>query len=91
MARRNGNPGMVPYDWNKARGMFRANGAVQRAKQRGRLPKLDGHVLCVDCGNIATGYDHRDYNKPLDVDPVCNSCNLIRGPALPCNPLRSIN
>lgn len=36
---------------------------------------------CVDCGAPAVGYDHRDYNKPLDVEPVCAGCNVRRGPA----------
>lgn len=49
----------------------------------------DGAILpaaafqCVDCGDAATDYDHRDYNKPLDVEPVCRACNLRRGPAIP--------
>jgi len=38
---------------------------------------------CSDCGNKAVEYDHRDYNRPLEVDPVCRSCNLRRGPAIP--------
>jgi hypothetical protein len=38
---------------------------------------------CIDCGTQATDYDHRDYNKPLDVDPVCRPCNFRRGPAKP--------
>lgn len=36
---------------------------------------------CVDCGKRAHDYDHRDYSKPLEVEPVCRSCNLKRGPA----------
>lgn len=56
---------------------------VAIAVQIGVLPKLDGSVLCVDCGAVATDYDHRDYNKPLDVAPTCHSCNLRRGPGLP--------
>jgi hypothetical protein len=36
---------------------------------------------CADCGKPATDYDHRDYRKPLEVEPVCHSCNLKRGPA----------
>jgi hypothetical protein len=39
---------------------------------------------CVDCGKTAHGYDHRDYRKPLDVVPICRSCNYKRGPALFC-------
>lgn len=34
---------------------------------------------CVDCGSPAAHYDHRDYNKPLDVDPVCIGCHGARG------------
>lgn len=34
---------------------------------------------CVDCGGAAAHYDHRDYNKPLDVDPVCTRCHGARG------------
>ena len=30
----------------------------------------------------ATQYDHRDYNKPLEVTPVCPSCNGKRGAAI---------
>lgn len=38
---------------------------------------------CVDCGEKADCYDHRDYNKPLDVVPVCVRCNNLRGPGIP--------
>lgn len=34
---------------------------------------------CTDCGKQAECYDHRDYSKPMAVDPVCRSCNNIRG------------
>lgn len=37
---------------------------------------------CVDCGLPAQAYDHRYYSHPLEVDPVCLSCNNKRGPAL---------
>lgn len=36
---------------------------------------------CADCGKPAEQYDHRSYLKPLEVDPVCRSCNQVRGPA----------
>jgi hypothetical protein len=58
-----------------------AHGIVHKAKKEGRLPLLDGTVCCVDCGKPATVYDHREYAKPLEVDPVCRSCNSRRGPA----------
>lgn len=38
---------------------------------------------CADCGKPSTDYDHRDYTKPLEVEPTCRSCNLLRGPAFP--------
>ena len=39
--------------------------------------------LCADCGKRATEMDHRDYNRPRDVDPVCHRCNIKRGPGIP--------
>lgn len=53
---------------------------VTTAIYHGDLPKLDGSVPCVDCAAPAVEYDHRDYRKPLDVDPVCRACNAARGP-----------
>lgn len=40
-------------------------------------------MQCVDCSGAAVEYDHRDYRQPLAVEPVCRSCNLKRGPAIP--------
>ena len=55
--------------------------AVRMAIRRGLLrhPKL---CICVDCRKRAFDYDHRDYSKPLAVEPVCRRCNQLRGPAL---------
>ena len=58
-----------------------ARAAVAKAVRQGVLARLDGSVRCVDCGAPATGYDHRDYARPLDVQPVCRSCNNKRGHA----------
>lgn len=33
---------------------------------------------CTDCAKQATCYDHRDYGRPMDVEPVCLSCNSRR-------------
>lgn len=61
-----------------------AHRAVGRAIRHGELPSLFLNDLpCVDCGKRARCYDHRDYNKPLEVDPVCRKCNYARGPAAP--------
>ena len=58
-----------------------AHNAVTNAKSRKELPHLDGSIDCVDCGRPARHYDHRYYTKPLDVEPVCASCNVKRGSA----------
>ena len=60
--------------------MLAANVAISRARATGVLvsPKA---LTCVDCGSSAHDYDHRDYSKPLDVQPVCRACNFKRGPA----------
>lgn len=55
---------------------------VSRAVRLKELPPASA-CECVDCGGRAKHYDHRDYNKPLDVEPVCHGCNLRRGPAIP--------
>ena len=54
---------------------------VGEAKRRGIIPsphRLD----CVDCARKAKQYEHRDYGKPLSVQPVCYSCNKKRGSAV---------
>ena len=58
---------------------WRAHRLVAEAVKDGHLPRLDGGIPCKDCGRPAAAYDHRDYDKPLDVEPVCNPCNLRRG------------
>ena len=59
--------------------------AVRNAVERGNLPSLRVcTIMCVDCKKErATMYDHRNYNFPLWVEPVCNRCNQKRGKALP--------
>lgn len=63
-------------------GNFKAITKVHKAVRQGVLPCVRS-LRCVDCGAPAKHYDHRDYNKPLQVDPVCASCNHLRGPAIP--------
>lgn len=58
--------------------------AVRRAIRRGELKPVKDCV-CVDCGAPAQHYDHRDYNKPTEVDPVCRGCNAKRGHAIAFN------
>jgi hypothetical protein len=54
---------------------------LARAIRHGQM-KRPAEFLCTDCGGKADRYDHRDYTRPLQVDPVCRSCNARRGPAL---------
>lgn len=50
----------------------------------GRLDSLsDGKTKCTDCDAPASEYDHRNYYKKLDVQPVCRLCNCVRGPGYP--------
>lgn len=76
---------MVSYHLDCSRQVARISWAasylVKKAIKKGKIPVLDGSVLCVDCGKQADRYDHRDYAKPLDVVPVCHPCNVRRGPA----------
>lgn len=62
-----------------------ARRAVREAIVTGRLHRIETRV-CVDCGNPAQAWEHRDYRKPLDVEPVCHPCNAKRGPGLPWAP-----
>lgn len=57
------------------------NKARQSTKTAVRLRKIPhpSTLKCVDCGAKANSYDHRDYKKPLKVDPVCMPCNRKRG------------
>lgn len=59
-----------------------AHRKVCSAIVRGELKPIK-ELSCVDCGAQATIYEHRDYTKPLDVEPVCHKCNSARGPGLP--------
>lgn len=61
---------------------YAAYQAVKFALISGFLPPV--HFLkCFDCGRQAQCYDHRDYRKPLDVWPVCKSCDAKRGACEP--------
>lgn len=69
------------------RAMMRAAQIVCRAIKSGKLPKLKG-LFCADCKTRpAISYEHRDYSKPLEVEPICRRCNLRRGPAILSTPV----
>lgn len=85
--RKNGNK---IYQRVKNEGQLRARDAVRYAIEIGKIKNLTNEfILCVDCKNErAIHWDHRDYNFPHSVEPVCRSCNLKRGKAIP---LQDIN
>lgn len=58
-----------------------ASRKVRETVKKGKMLRVDT-LKCLDCGRPAEVYDHRDYLKPLEVDPVCKACNWKRGPAL---------
>lgn len=58
--------------------MAKAKTEVFKAVRSGSLDRPNS-LFCLDCGRKAQVYDHRDYNFPLDVDPVCRKCNKKRG------------
>lgn len=71
-------------NWQENSGKGLAHTLVARAKRSGLIPDLNAvYMKCSDCNEQATEYDHRDYNYPLLVSPVCRSCNLKRGSAIP--------
>jgi hypothetical protein len=58
----------------------RAHDMVEEAVRNHTLSNLKKRrIQCSDCPARAIYYDHRDYAKPLKVDPVCGSCNWYRG------------
>lgn len=63
----------------KAR-VFWCHQLVAAMVRLGMLAALDGRVKCVDCGAVARVYEHRDYYRPMEVEPVCDRCNTRRGP-----------
>jgi len=69
-----------PADHYTLKPAYLAHKAVAKARRAGLLDDPREHS-CTDCGEAAIGYDHRDYSKPLEVEPVCRRCNSARGPA----------
>lgn len=67
-------------DKQKITGQERARARVRYAIIKGTIKSLSKNIIkCSLCDDRATMYDHRDYNFPLDVTPVCRSCNLKLG------------
>lgn len=55
--------------------------AILRARRHGLLGRAADEI-CVDCGSQAEHWEHRAYGDALRVDPVCRSCNKLRGQAI---------
>jgi hypothetical protein len=55
--------------------------AVTRALVEAKVIPPVRALDCVDCGEPARHYDHRDYSALAAVEPVCVRCNAARGPA----------
>lgn len=82
-ARRKSQPGYFRPEDAERYWQHRAHAAVQAGVRNGLLPSLKaGEYACTDCGGVACEYDHRDYSRPLEVAPVCKSCNRKRGTAV---------
>lgn len=69
---------------SKLTGQAQATWKVWNAIIKGDIPDLKKiFINCHRCPERAICYDHRDYNFPLLVTPVCHSCNLLLGKAIP--------
>jgi len=73
-----------PCGDHRQNGGYKAHAEVKKAIKNGFLTPIQ-ELKCLDCGFQAEIYDHKDYNKPLEVEPVCRSCNRKRGSAIPLN------
>ena len=67
---------------NRSKTAYKAHQVIAREVKAGRLPPAKSRI-CVDCGSPASCYEHRNYLKPLEVEPVCRRCNCRRGPGYP--------
>ena len=52
----------------------RARYLVQSEVNSGRKPKATS-LQCAHCENMASHYHHPDYDKPLEVIPLCTQCH----------------
>lgn len=50
---------------------------VRNAVRLKIIPAID-ECLCLDCGITAKDYHHEDYQKPLEVIPLCRKCHIAR-------------
>ena len=75
--------GLKNFLYQKKIGAIRAKYCIHEEIKHERLKSLSKNIIkCTDCSRRARCYDHRDYNFPLTVEPVCISCNKTRGSAI---------
>ena len=53
----------------------RVSWKMQNAIRSGRLPRANT-LSCAVCGEPAEHYHHDNYDKPLDVIPLCRQCHV---------------
>ena len=54
-----------------------AQRALNNEVKNGNMTKVD-RLYCTDCSEPAQHYHHGDYDKPLDVTPLCARCHKQR-------------
>lgn len=54
--------------------------SIRRAMVGMRLPPAATYT-CIDCGDTAAVWEHRNYDRPHEVVATCHPCNKLRGPA----------
>jgi len=55
----------------------RANIIIGNMVARGKLISAT-HLACIGCGKMGAEYHHENYDKPLDVIPLCRKCHSPR-------------
>lgn len=74
---------MSSHKWVTPRELrYLARNKWTHARRKGLIESAVGKQ-CVDCGGEANQYDHRNYIKYLEVEPICGKCNSNRPEAYP--------
>ncbi len=66
------------HEKNKTTKMVKAITEIMKKVRSGEMVPANFHE-CTYCFEVAKAYHHDDYDKPLEVKPVCLSCNKILG------------
>ena len=65
----------LPKEWYAKR--TRARQAIGNAVRRGKISRISTQN-CAECPAQAKQYHHDDYDKPLQVIPLCNRCHGLK-------------